>query len=162
MTRDKRKRAQMLAHCGEIHDDDGVDPREFFASGGRRHKQDHKARQLCRQVAETLGLVLAGEFDDEQLQSLHVVSVQPAPDASQLAVSVQCDIADVQAAQVHERLAAVAGRLRCVVAAAITRKRAPRLVFHVVAGIAVPESYAPETDLSGVDLEDSDSGEKAS
>lgn len=134
MTLDKRTRAQMLAHCGEIHDDDGVDPRDFFKSRKARNKKSHKAIQLCRQVAETLGLALAGEFDDELLHNLQVVSVDPAPDASQLVVALRADVPGgrVDAQEVLDRMAVVTGRLRCEVAAAITRKRAPKLVFHLV------------------------------
>ena len=62
---DKRTRAQMLAHCGEIHADDGVDPREYFKAGRIHKKEDHKAKQLCRQVAETLDQVLPGETSDD-------------------------------------------------------------------------------------------------
>lgn len=134
MTLSKRTREQMLAHCGEIHDDDGVDPRDFFKTKQTRDKANRKAIQLCSQVAETLGLVLTGDFDDELLHNLQVVSVDPAPDASQLAVSLRADVpggrVDVQ--EVLDRLAMVAGRLRCEVATAISRKRAPRLVFHLV------------------------------
>ena len=65
-----------------------------------------------------------------------VVQVSPAPDASQLLVLVASAIAgdrpDPDA--VLERLAAVAGRLRGEVAAAITRRRAPKLLFQFVAG----------------------------
>ncbi len=43
------------------------------------HKENRKAKQLCRQVLETLDLVLSGDCRDELLQSLHVVSVVPAP-----------------------------------------------------------------------------------
>jgi ribosome-binding factor A len=134
MTLSKRAREQMLAHCGEIHDDDGVDPREFFKSNQLRDKRNRKADQLCAQVAETLGLVLSGDFDDELLRSLHVVSVRPAPNASQLAVALRADPSDeaIDPRIVLDRLAAVMGRLRCEVAAAITRKRAPRLVFHLI------------------------------
>jgi ribosome-binding factor A len=131
---DKRTREQLLAHCGELHEDDGVDPRLFFQSDRKRNKQDHKTRQLCDQVAQTLGLVLAGEFNDERLHNLEVVSVEPAPNASQLAVSVRivgpCDMAEVT--ETLEQLALVSGRLRCEVAAAISRKRAPRLAFRLV------------------------------
>ncbi|REJ68220.1 MAG: ribosome-binding factor A [Planctomycetota bacterium] len=134
MTLSKRMREQMLAHCGEIHEDDGVDPREFFKTRQSRDNKNRKAIQLCNQVAETLGLVLAGDFDDELLHNLQVVSVVPAPDASQLAVALRADIprGQVHAQKVLDRLAMVAGRLRCEVAAAITRKRAPKLVFHLI------------------------------
>ncbi|MEX0866821.1 MAG: hypothetical protein WD030_05645 [Pirellulales bacterium] len=134
MTLDKRTREQMLAYCSEIHDDDGVDPRDFFRTRKSRDKRDRKALQLCSQVAETLGLVLEGDFDDELLHNLQVVSVNPAPDASQLAVALRADVSDSQigAQEILDRLAAVAGRLRCEVAGAICRKRAPKLVFHLV------------------------------
>jgi hypothetical protein len=79
MSLDKRKREQMLAHCDELRADDGVDPREYFKTGGQNRKRDQrKARQLCAQVRDTLDLVLSGDFDDELLRSLSVVSVTPA------------------------------------------------------------------------------------
>ena len=133
MTLDKRTRDEMLAHGGQINNDDAVDPREYFKTPRSRKKEDRKARQLCAQVAETLSLLLTGEFHDEMLHSLQVVSVNPAPDASQLAVVVRADVSgtDVDPCEVLDRLNCVAGRLREEVAAAITRKRAPKLVFQV-------------------------------
>ena len=134
MTLNKRMRDEILAHCGEIHDDDGVAPRDFFKSNTYRDKKDYKAMQLCKQVAETLSLVLTGEFDDELLHSLHVVSVDPAPDASRLAVTLRADIGGGQfdSQEILSRLTAVTGRLRAEVASAITRKRAPKLVFRLI------------------------------
>jgi len=92
--------------------------------------------QLCRQVADTLGLVLSGECDDDVLRSLQVVAVTPAPDASQLLVLVAPAIVGetLSPADVLSRLASFAGRLRCEVAAAISRRRTPRLAFQFVAG----------------------------
>ncbi len=135
MTLDKRTRGEMLAHCGEVHDDDGVDPREFFKSHRSHKKINRKTRQLCAQVADTLSLVLAGEFRDQLLHNLQVVSVEPAPDASQLAVVLGADASgtDIDVCQILDRLDGVAGWLRAEVAAAITRKRAPKLVFQVIA-----------------------------
>ncbi len=141
MTLDKRTRDKMLAHCGEINDDDGVDPREYFKTPRSRKKEDRKARQLCAQVFETLSLVLTGEFHDELLHNLEVVSVKPAPDASQLAVVVRADMPEtlVDPREVLDRLNGVAGQLRAEVAAAITRKRAPKLVFQVIVATDVSE-----------------------
>lgn len=135
MAFDKRTRARLHEHCEQLHEDDGIDPRELAKSEGQPRRHDRKTLQLCRQVADTLSLVLAGEFDDELLHNLEVVSVEPAPDASQLLVGVCPAIPgeQVDAAQVMERLAKVSGRLRSEVAAAITRKRAPRLLFQVLA-----------------------------
>lgn len=135
MTLDKRARDEMLAHCGRVHEDDGVDPREFFKKrGSRTTPNSRKAAQLCSQVAETLGLVLAGELDDELLHNLQVVSVEPAPDATQLLVIVRADLptAATNAQQIAERLATIAGWLRTEIAGSITRKKAPRLVFHIL------------------------------
>jgi len=134
MALDKRTREQMLEMCGEIHEDDGVDPREFFKSGRGPRKQDHKAKQLCRQAAETLDQVLSGEIGDPQLACLRVVSVQPAPDASRLLVTVVADCAaeGYCREEIEERLAASAGRLRTCVASAVTRKKAPMLTFALL------------------------------
>ena len=78
--------------------------------------------------------MLSGECGDELLQSLHVVAVDPAPDASQLVVTVRAGSPgeSLDPAEVLAHLNGVMGKLRCVVAAAITRKRAPRLVFRVL------------------------------
>jgi ribosome-binding factor A len=117
----------------EISPEDGMDPRDF-ARKDRPRKGDRKVRQLCSQVAETLSLVLSGECADDLLQSLHVVAVDPAPDASQLLVTVGagCPGEMIDSDAALARLARMAGKLRCEVAAAITRKRAPKLVFRVL------------------------------
>ena len=119
--------------CGEIRPEDGMDPRDF-AKKPRPPKGDRKVRQLCSQVAETLSLVLSGECSDEMLHNLEVVAVDPAPNASQLLVTVRSAEAaeTVDPAEVSACLASIAGRLRCEVASAITRKRAPKLLFRVL------------------------------
>jgi ribosome-binding factor A len=124
---------EMLSLCGEIRPEDGIDPRDL-AREPRPQKGDRKVRQLCSQVAETLSLVLSGECSDELLQNLDVVAVDPAPNASQLLVTVHLANAEeaVDSAEVSARLAAIAGKLRCEVASAITRKRAPQLLFRVL------------------------------
>ena len=80
--------------------------------------------------------MLSGECDDEILRSLQVVTVAPAPDASQLLVIVAPALAEdrLDPAEVVQRLAIHSGRLRCEVAASITRKRAPRLAFQFISG----------------------------
>ena len=80
MTFDKRKRDILRAHCVEFGEDDGVNPRDDSeGSGSGGYGQGRKSKQLCRQVAETLDLVLSGDCRDEILQNLQVVSVAPAP-----------------------------------------------------------------------------------
>ncbi|NQU26112.1 MAG: ribosome-binding factor A [Candidatus Nealsonbacteria bacterium] len=134
MTLDQRKRERLLVHCGQIRDGDGVDPREFFHQSRFGRKEDRKAKQLCRQVAETLDMVLSGECHDELLQSLHVFSVEPAPNASRLLVTLCADVEEdrFDRPAILGLLNDQAGRLRYEVARTIHRKRVPTLVFHVV------------------------------
>jgi ribosome-binding factor A len=134
MTLDKRNHERLLAHCGQVRDDDGVDPRDFFKQRPHSRKEARKARQLCRQVSETLDMVLSGECRNELLQSLHVFSVDPAPNASRLLVTLCADVAKnrFDRPAILDLLHDQAGRLRCEVARAVHRKRVPTLVFHVV------------------------------
>src|SRR5205085_8961574 len=129
-----RKSIQPL--CGEIQADDGLDPREFFRPSRGCAADNRKARQLCGQVGDTLSLVLAGECGDDVLRNLQVIAVTPAPDSSQLLVLVGPAAGGQPAdrAEVLARLSAAAGRLRSEVAAAITRRRAPALLFDYLPG----------------------------
>jgi ribosome-binding factor A len=126
-------REQPLASPGEFYAEDV----EFLTSPAGRnkdHKESRKAKQLCRQVAQTLDLVLSGDCRDELLQSLHVISVVPAPNSSRLLVTVLADLPEevFDRREILERLDDQTGRLRAEVAASINRKRVPSLVFHVV------------------------------
>ncbi|MFO0593071.1 MAG: hypothetical protein U0441_36350 [Polyangiaceae bacterium] len=60
-----------------------------------------------------------------------IEAVEPAPDASRLAVIVRCP-PDAEPPKIEESLARMAGLLRTEVAQAITRKRAPTLHFEVL------------------------------
>jgi ribosome-binding factor A len=144
MTHDRRTREEMRKLCDNLHEDDGVDPREFFQAGRRPRKPDRKAQQLCRQAAETLDQVLSGEMRDPHLDCLRVASVQPAPDASRLLVTlvVDCPPEDFCLATSEERLQASSGRLRAAVAAAITRRKAPTLAWVIIG----PEDREAEHD----------------
>lgn len=132
MKRNTNTSDKLSSHRGEIDSDDGLDPRHFFKSKHRPRSTNRKAQQLCNQVAETLQQVF-GESADAVVQSLYVVEVQPAPDASQLLVLVapaagaECTDDETTAA-----LSRAGGWLRSEVAGAITRKRAPQLVFRLV------------------------------
>ncbi|HXE52088.1 MAG TPA: hypothetical protein VN541_03695 [Tepidisphaeraceae bacterium] len=92
-------------------------------------KQQRKLRQLCRQVHRALMYAVPGDMADPMLQDLFVEAVEPAPDASRLMVRLASSRPPGQAPEILERLSRVAGHLRGEVAAAITRKRAPELVF---------------------------------
>ncbi|HEY1785939.1 MAG TPA: hypothetical protein VGG30_10335 [Pirellulales bacterium] len=135
MNRKRISKKRMQSLCGEIHSDDGVDPTDFFRKGKKKNPNHRKAQQLCHQVADTLSLVLNGEFGQE-LGDLRIVAVTPAPDASQLLVLVAPAVAGdhLDGEAVLVRLTAAAGRLRSEVAGAITRRRAPKLLFQFVAG----------------------------
>jgi ribosome-binding factor A len=140
MNRKRFSKRSMQPLCGEIHSDDGIDPHEFFRSARQKSNQNRKVLQLCRQVAETLNLVFSNEFGEE-IGDVRVVAVAPAPDASQLLVVVGPAVAGsvVDPVTVVSSLTAAAGRLRSEVAAAITRRRAPKLLFQYIDGEASPE-----------------------
>jgi len=107
----------------------GVDP---FRSPGHARKD----LQLCRQVADTLQLAL-GDCGDDVLRDLHVVRVVPAPDASQLLVIVGSAPGEPSPPpdDVLRRLQVRTPWLRGEVAHAITRKRAPSLLFEYLATV---------------------------
>jgi ribosome-binding factor A len=134
MAHDERQRVRLRALCGELQDDDGVDPREFFHSIRKRDNAHRKSKQLCRQVQKTLDLIFSGETRDELLGDLRIVSVTSSQDSSALLVTVVADVPleRFDRTQIEARLAKMSGRLRSEVAGAITRKRTPLLVFHVL------------------------------
>lgn len=96
-------------------------------------KTNRKLQQLCRQVQRALSYVIPGDLGDPALQDLSVTSVVPAPDASRLLVYIDTTRPPSEAPLIVERLERVRGRLRREVAASVTRKRAPELVFHLMA-----------------------------
>ncbi|MGE0610316.1 MAG: hypothetical protein AB7O62_24720 [Pirellulales bacterium] len=112
--------------------DDGVDPRKKFRHGVARGGTNRKTLQLCSQVADTLNQVL-GDGADDVLLALHVQTVQPAPDSSQLLVIVGPAMPGeaVDCAAALASLHAASGRLRAAVSEAITRRRSPKLLFQV-------------------------------
>jgi ribosome-binding factor A len=131
MTPDPKQRKDLLAHCGELRDDDGVDPRYYSASSSHQ-RRNRKTQQLCHQVAQALSQILSSEFDDDLLLGLSVLAVEPAPNESQLLVTLHYDGPEpADHAEILRRLTSVTGFLRAQVAAAITRKRAPQLAFRL-------------------------------
>jgi len=125
----KRERRDSPLPCDAVGPDDLIDPKLLFRPSPHR-RDDRGARRLCSQVRETLTYALAGSCRDEVLQSLYVADVEPAPDATRLAVTlVVPDPTQIETARA--RLALVAALLRSEVAASIHRRRAPELVFRV-------------------------------
>jgi ribosome-binding factor A len=87
-----------------------------------------KTQQFCRQVQRALNLALAESRGDENLASLFVEEVSPAPDCGRLLVQVLVPTGQAIAEAIGA-LRRNAPRLRSEVAMAITRKRAPELMF---------------------------------
>lgn len=116
-----------------LHEDDGVDPRTFFRRG-ERPSHHRKTLQLCGQVSRGLSCLLA-ESGDSALGDLVIDSVQPAPDASRLLVSlmplwVEQGTSPVELLSI---LHAHVPRWRSELAVMIHRKRVPELCFQILA-----------------------------
>jgi ribosome-binding factor A len=121
----KRDRPRRRGAAPEFHPDAGAE----LPAQARRKQQ-----QLCRQVEERLGLVLAGEVDDPLLQDLWVVDVAPEPGGGRMVVRLARapGTREVPAAALLPRLDALRPFLRGEIATAIHRKRTPDLVFQIV------------------------------
>lgn len=119
--------------CAEPGPDDGLDPRiERRRALAQDQRPDRKARQLCKQVEHCLQLSLYEIPQAELLVGAIIESVIPAPNSGRLAVVLSIpDATSVEPVTtlVHRH----AARLRTEVAAAITRRRAPELIFQVIA-----------------------------
>lgn len=88
-----------------------------------------KTLQLCRQVQRALHYAL-GECGDDLLAGVYVMSVEPAPNASRMLVTVQPMDEGTDPIDILQRLSFVTGQLRSDVAASIHRKKVPELLFH--------------------------------
>ena len=118
--------------CGQMNEDDGLDPRKFFDKSITR-KNDRKSRQLCAQTAETLNIILGGELQDDALFGLTVQEVEQS-NHNQLKVKIVIQ-EGTNASHAHlilGRLYQLTGRFRREVASAISRKRVPELSFEFV------------------------------
>lgn len=95
--------------------------------GGRRH---HKDLQLCRQVFDALTYALA-ELDDPTIDQLVLASVVPAPSSARVLVTLVPSRDDLDVDSAQAALREVHDELREEVAAEITRKRVPELMFRI-------------------------------
>lgn len=119
----------------DILDEDFLELTGRYPLRQRGGGPSRKTLQLCSQIADTLNYVLGGDCDDELLQNLQVASVVPAPNASQLLVTVYPVVESSEpfnAEEVRRQLSDAAGRLRAEIARSITRKNVPNLLFQVV------------------------------
>jgi ribosome-binding factor A len=90
-------------------------------------RPDRKTLQLCKQVERALAFALS-ETADDRLLDAYVDSVQPHPDANHMLISVTGGTPADTLAALHEHT----GRLRTEVAYAISRRKAPELIFQIV------------------------------
>lgn len=116
--------------CGEIREDDGIDPKKINRRD-RSSNDEKRDRQLCAQARRCLNLVVPEMLLRAGVDRCEVVSVDPAPEIARLMVVVGVE-ADRIAAAV-QILSQQKGDLRYEVAGAVHRKRAPDLAFEVVA-----------------------------
>ena len=119
----------MLRMCGEINEEDGLHPREWNRSKRSDVVQQRKTKQLCRQVARTLEMVL-GDCNDPIMQSIQLLDVTPNPDSSCMRIHVAVD-SDVRPEEANVALYSQIARLQFEIARSINRKRVPNLVFSV-------------------------------
>jgi len=125
--------------CESMGPEDGINSRDLFR--GKSHKKSHhKTHQLCSQVMETINYLLAADLGDSRLQSVFVEEVVPAPDATWLLVTMRqgWSNADFGPSEIQEALNGAAGLIRFEVAAVVTRKKVPELVFQVLPTNGVP------------------------
>lgn len=159
----RRRRSKLQGRAASRGPEAGGDPRQVFDRTARR-RVDRKAYQLCRQVSDTLNFVLSGDTGDDVLRGLYVDSVDPAPDASRLLVSVApLDPNDQTPADVYlTRLMAVSGKLRSEVAASISRRKTPELAFRVIpAPEPLPAQEQQDQDPAADQEQDSAAGQDA-
>ena len=114
----------------------GSIPASSFAKASPHRKAGRKTLQLCSQVRDTLNYLLSGDSADDLLALFRVAEVRPRAGCVAVLVVVfpAVQLAEpLDPSEILDRLAAASGRLCRGVASAITRKRAPKLLFQVVA-----------------------------
>lgn len=146
MTISNKMRQQMLKLCGSISEDDGQDPRKLSESKTTRKSNDeYRHERLCRQVARTLELVLP-ESLAEPIRDLKIDRVVRGRNTSVLKVKIaEPKWADrSQQTELMDLVKSQEGWLRSEVAAAITRKRVPRLSFEFTESVIDAEEASHE------------------
>lgn len=100
-----------------------------------------KTLQLCAQVRHAVEFALTGELDDDVLRMLYVDSVQPAPDAGRMLVTVVplMDDDDHDPIEILNHLQAHSGTIRAAVAQDINRRKVPELMYQVANRSAMSE-----------------------
>ena len=128
----KRKSAsteQIKQLCGEIREDDGVDP----CQTKRRERKpgcEKGNRRLGAQIRRQLELVLPELLFRAGVSFCEILSVEPAPDTTRFSVVVVVKKEDFDVAT--DVLARRKGAIRTEVAGAIHRKKAPDFAFELL------------------------------
>jgi ribosome-binding factor A len=131
MSRRRCKADEFRNLAADSSPEDGGDPKEFHTKPWNAPKKaGRKAQQLCRQVRDALHGALAA-CGDPAVQPATVLMVEPAPHTGRLRVVVGAP-PDGDREAVAAGLERAAGHLRAEVAAAISRRYAPELVFEVI------------------------------
>lgn len=86
---------------------------------------------MCRQVFDALSFALA-ELDDPVIDELGLIAVVPAPDAARVEVILAASSPAIDRDAALDRLHELAPELRAEVAAELTRRRVPELVFRIL------------------------------
>ncbi len=135
--KDRKPSMEILRElCGEIRDDDGVDPREFKKEE-RNNKMTSRDWRLCSQVKRCLVLAVPEALYYKGIPGAEVLSVEPAPDTTRLNVVVSVAIPFLTAAR--EAIPRIRGQIRNETARAVYRKRVPDLALEVVAAEGVTD-----------------------
>lgn len=113
--------------CDDLLPGDGVDPR--YDEQEHKKVPNRKALQLCSQIFDALNLILSA-CSDPLLQQLYVGSVVPAPDSTQLLITLVAP-KDMDKDKVFGSVQGACGMIRSEVARSICRKRVPQLRFIV-------------------------------
>ncbi len=99
-------------------------------------RSHRKTLQLCAQAARAIEFALAElSPDDDALDGVHVISVDPLPGDPRLLVTVGLSTItkETAPARVHASLVRHTPRLRAEVADAISRKKVPDLFYRIAA-----------------------------
>lgn len=114
------------ALCAELHDDDGQPHRRPSRRRGRTMR-DRKEAQLGQQIAQSLSLSLAADFEDPALQDLTIDDVELLAGGTIARVLARPAHEEVDVEELQRRLEAITGALRQAISRDIHRKLTPEL-----------------------------------
>ena len=133
MASQRKRWARTRAPADGVPVFDDVDPDVFFNPQPKTNRNhERQTSRVCRVAYRVVSELLMAEVSDPWLQSLQVMGVEPAPDASRLVVRVCSDEHALSSEIMEQRLQRAQGLMRTALAQALQRKRTPQLAFVVV------------------------------